>query len=522
MKNVDNLRFFNQPVEADKWVWRIENGVGDYIRKEGNKSLWYIVLWESKRQGVLVDGITRREFATLLVQECADALSESDTVNKVFHNIESFKYKSNLQDFEKEPEKSFVRGWVNDLSDLLTNDVPSETTPDGFTLEQRMQEYLTNSTANETYAKVCIHPIYNGKTATMSVENYVSKRFWDEHRPSRIVIFECVEDRLTEEKVEMLYGRFGSLSNTKLFIASTHSFSTNVVIEAGRHDIGLVMVNPKYKVDENCFVLPRTRAVQIPEEILWERMLLGEEKMTVPILALDGRRIDDSLSFILCKYASCKKKNLFVAAPILSDDDIEAKALQLVKPQVDFYVSFLRKCGPHDKVPVCEFDPYLLAEEMGLTVNRGKTGKNLGHIDIGHKKVTLTNRLEDDDPSDRFSMGHEIGHHVFHREVSKKLEDGQHHIVSDSKRWLEHHAHYFASCLLMPAPVISLLYAIYWKKEFKSEKVCPLFVNRDYYHDPVFQRVVGPVARKMNVSLQAAYIRLHKMGLLLHKEKTAK
>ena len=137
MKNVDNLRFFNQPVEADKWVWRIENGVGDYIRKEGNKSLWYIVLWESKRQGVLVDGITRREFATLLVQECADALSESDTVNKVFHNIESFKYKSNLQDFEKEPEKSFVRGRVNDLSDLLTNDVPSETTPDGFTLEQR-------------------------------------------------------------------------------------------------------------------------------------------------------------------------------------------------------------------------------------------------------------------------------------------------------------------------------------------------------------------------------------------------
>ena len=44
MKNEDNLRFFNQPVEADKWVWRIENGVGDYIRKEGNKSLWYIVL----------------------------------------------------------------------------------------------------------------------------------------------------------------------------------------------------------------------------------------------------------------------------------------------------------------------------------------------------------------------------------------------------------------------------------------------------------------------------------------------
>ena len=522
MKNVDNLRFFNQPEEADKWVWRIENGVGDYIRKEGNKSLWYIVLWESKRQGVLVDGITRREFARLLVQECADALSESDTVNKVFHNIESFKYKSNLQDFEKEPEKSFVRGWVNDLSDLLTNDVPSETTPDGFTLEQRMEEYLINSTAKETYAKVRIRPIYNGKMATMSVENYMSQRFWNENRPSFTVIFECVEERLTEEKVEMLYGRFGLLRNTKLFIASTHSFSTNVVIEAGRHDFGLVLVNLKHEVDENCFIFPRTRGDQIPEEILWQRMLLGEEKMTVPILAFDGKRIDDSLSFILYKYASCDKDNLFVAAPVLSNSDIEAEAFRLVKPQVDFYVSQLRQCGPCDKVPTCEIDPYLLAKEMGLTVNRGKTGKNLGHIDIGRRKVTLSNRLKADDPSDRFSMAHEIGHKVFHGKVSEKLGDGQHHIVPDTKRWLEYHAQYFASCLLMPAPVISLLYAIYWKKEFKREKIGRLFVDKDYYNDPVFQRVVGPVARKMNVSLQAAYIRLKKMGLLLNKNKTIK
>ena len=522
MKNEDNLRFFNQPQEADKWIWRVENVIGDWIRKEGNKSLWYIVLWESKRQKVLIDEITRREFATLLVQECADALSESDTVDKVFHNIESFKYKQNLNCLNKEPEMSFVRKWVDTVSNLLTKDVITEPTPDGFTLEQRMQEYLKNTTTNETYAKVCIRPIYNDKTATMSVEKYMSQRFWDEHRPSQIVIFECVEESLTEEKVEMLYGRFGTLSNTKLFIASTHSFSSNVMKEAGRHDVGLVLVNPKFKVDENCFVLPRARASEISDELLWKRMLEGKEKITEPILVFDGQRIDDSLSFILYKYASCDKKNLFVAAPVLTDEEIEAKALQLVKPWVDSYVSLLCKCGPNDKVPVCEIDPYLLAEEMGLTVKRGKTGKNLGHIDIGHKKVTLTNRLEDDDPSDRFSMGHEIGHHVFHREVSKKLEDGQHHIVSDSKRWLEHHAHYFASCLLMPAPVISLLYAIYWKKEFKSEKVCPLFVNRDYYHDPVFQRVVGPVARKMNVSLQAAYIRLHKMGLLLHKEKTAK
>lgn len=517
MKNKENIKLFNQPEQADNWVWRIENGVGDWIKKKNDKSFWYIVLWESKRQGILKEGTTREEFCRLLVQECPGALSKSDTVDTIFHSIEKFKYKRQLKDFDKLQDMSFVRGYVNEVSALLTTDVPSQTATDGFTLEQRMEEYLTSTTASENFTKVCIRPIYNGKTATMSLENYVSQRFMEEHRPSRTVIFECVNETVTEEKVEMIYGRFCTMSNTKLFIASTHAFSGNVKKEAELRDIGLVLVNPQYKVNEHCFVLPRVRADQPSEEVMWLRMLEGKEKMTVPILAYDNDRIDDSLSFILYKHALCEKKNLFVAAPVLSDCEIEAEALQLVKPQVDKFVSQLRQCGPHDKVPFCVIDPYSIAKKMGLTVNRGKTGRHLGQIDIAHKEVTLSDRQEYDDPSDRFSMSHEIGHHIFHHPISEKLKDGHHHIVTYAKRWLEHHAHYFASCLLMPAPVIRMLYDIYWKKEFKSEKVSPIYVDKNYYYDPIFQRVIGPVARKMKVSKQAAYIRLHKMGLIFDK-----
>lgn len=517
MFNKDNLIYFNQPNEADNWVWRIENGVGDWVRKQNNKSFWYVVLWESKRAGILVKDITREEFATLLVQECMEALSEGDTVEKIVYSIEKFQYKRHLKEFDKQPDLSFIRTYVRDVSDLLTRDVPNKTKNDVFTLEQRMREFLTNATAKEAYAKVCFHPIYEGKTATMSVENYVSKKFWDENRPSRRVIFECIDESLTEEKVEMLYGRFGSLSNTKLFIASTHTFSGNVKKEAGRHDIGLVLVNPEHQVTEKNFVLPRTRGNQQPDEVLWHRMLIGEEKMTVPILTYDSGRIDDSLSYILYKHASCDKKNLFVSAPILSDAEIENVALELVKPQVERYVSLLSQWNLSDKVPVCEIDPYQLAKDMGLTVNRGKTGRKLGHIDIGHKKVTLSSRVKEKAPGDRYSMAHEIGHNIFHRRISEKAEDGCHHIVSNTKKWLEHHANYFASCLLMPAPVIRLLYNIYWKKEFKSEKVAPLHIQQTYYQDPIFQRVVCPVARKMKISPNAAYLRLKKMGLLIIK-----
>lgn len=514
MKNKENLKYFNQPDEADKWVWRIENGVGDWVRKQNNKNFWYIVLWESKRADILTKDVTREIFATLLVQECVEALSEGDTVDKIVFSIEKFPFKRHLKEFDKQPDSSFVRKYVDEVSALLTCDVPIIPSAEEISLEQRMHEYLTNATSSETYAKVCIHPIYNGKTATMSVENYVSKRFWDEHRPSHTVIFECVDESLTEEKVEMLYARFGSLSNTKLFIASTHSFSSGVKKAAEHFDIGLVLVNPQHKISEDNFVLPRTRGNQQPEEEQWLRMLVGDEGMVVPILAYDAGRIDDSISYILYKHASFDKKNLFVAAPILSDDEIEAVALNLIKTQVDRYVSLLRQCKPSDKVPVCEIDPYKIAKDMGLMVNRGKIGKKLGHIDNGHKFVTLSSRIKDKDPRDRYSMAHEIGHHIFHQRVSEKAEDGHHHIVPSTKKWLEHHANYFASCLLMPTPVIRLLYAIYWEKEFKNNKVAPLHVKNPYYKDFNFQHVACPIARKMKVSPNAVYIRLKKLGLL--------
>ena len=515
MKNKENQLLFYQPEDAENWVWRVNNGVGNWVRERGNKSFWYLVMWVSIHIGVLKEGTTMAEFSRLLIQECEEELAESDTADKIYHSMEKFQYKRNLKYFEKQMEKSLIRDWVNEVSLLLTKDIQVESTPTDFTLEGRMEEYLNNSISSEPYKKICIRPIYNGKTATMSVESYVSQYFMDTNRPTSKVIFECVDETLTEEKVEMLYGRFGSMSNTKLFIASTHSFSCSVKKEAESHSIGLVLVDPKHIVNENNFILPRSQGSQDSEVLLWNKMLVGEEKMTEPILAYDRQRIDNSLSFVLYKYASCDKDNLFVTAPVLSDRHIEKEALRLVKPQVNLFVSQLRQCSVSDKVPTCEIDPYKIAEDMGLSVDRGKTGRNLSQIDVVHKKVTLSTRLEANKPRDRFSMAHEIGHHIFHVRVSKKLEDGRHHIVSNTKRWLEHQAHHFASCLLMPAPVIRLLYDIYWKKEFKSEKVRPIHVNKDYYDDPVFQHVVAPIARKMNVSLQATYIRLKKLGLCL-------
>ena len=87
------------------------------------------------------------------------------------------------------------------------------------------------------------------------------------------------------------------MTNTKLFVVSTHAFSGQVKKEADRHHIGLILVSPNHEITEDSFVLPRTPGSQNDEEVLWHMMLVGTNDMTKPILVYDSGRIDDSLSF---------------------------------------------------------------------------------------------------------------------------------------------------------------------------------------------------------------------------------
>jgi Zn-dependent peptidase ImmA (M78 family) len=513
MINSKNKKFFHNPDEADNWIWRIVNGVGDWVR-DHDKSFWYFVKWESIRMGVLKDDLSHECFARLLKEECDAALEERDNQKTLFYNIEKFKYKKHLKDFDKQPDSSYIRTYENELSDLLTKDVLVQNTTKDFSLEQRMHDYLSISTEKESLTSIYAKPMYNGKTATLSLEKYASKRFQDERKPSYTIIFECIDEKVTEEKVDMLYGRFGTLSNTKLFIASSHSFSRQVKGEAEQHNIGLVLVNPQYAVNENCFVLPRTLLNQPDEEAVWNLMLVGEEKNTIPIIIYDKGKTVDSLSYTLYHNANCDKRNLFIPAPILRNDKIEEIAYRIVRPSVNYYLRELDHYNTTGTVPKCVIDPFRIAKNMGLSVVRGKTGGNLGYINVNERKITLSEQNNSSRESERFSVAHEIGHHILHQQVSETAQDGAHAIVPRTRKWLEHHANHFASCLLMPAPIVRELYAIYWKKKFNNRIISPLVLKEPYYMQPLFQQIAGPIARNMNVSLTAVYLRLVRMNLI--------
>ena len=140
------------------------------------------------------------------------------------------------------------------------------------------------------------------------------------------------------------------------------------------------------------------------------------------------------------------------------------------------------------------------------------------NINLKSHEVTLSKKVNAFSDQERFSMSHEIGHDVLHSLREKALaNDGiPRELRSDEKKVMEQQANYFASCLLLPREMTKLMYEIYWKKEFHSDNVKPLYVNqKEYYKKRIFQRIIGPASRHLNVSMEALMYRLHDIGLVV-------
>jgi Zn-dependent peptidase ImmA (M78 family) len=220
-----------------------------------------------------------------------------------------------------------------------------------------------------------------------------------------------------------------------------------------------------------------------------------------------------SMKDLLSKNKISVNRTQEIKAPVLYNDDIEEIAMDIIKPQVDELVSLLQRCGVNDEVPPCIIDPYKVAENMGLCIERGYTGDEYALIDIEGRIVTISDKTQLYYHCARFGMGHEVGHYVLHQDVMVLARKTRQTINPTEKNWMERQANHFASCLLMPAPVIRLLFDHFVKRHLGTVSY-PLSYKGSCFNNCI----LGPLAKTMNVSAEAATIRLEKLGLVCSQQ----
>lgn len=509
MDNVSVLECFAQPMEMEHWCWSMENHVIPWVKSK-NKSYWEVVRWTSIHQRRVLKEISREKFCELLITLFKPLLDPGDSPSSLKSSMNIFKFNSELKFFDKLGDSHLLKILVAEVDSLFDKQDDSDVTTTTVvpTVQSRLMDYLYDLQSKLPFARVLLHPTYCNFTATVSMEHYTTKAFFNLGNPTMITVYECVETKVDANVVVGLAGQYMDDRRIKLFIVSPNGYDNRTYSVADNRNVGLIQVDPSKALEDSCFVHWRTMAGENPQMIMRD-MLMGRVPMSLPLLIGDGSFFSISMTEVLSRYGFSTTDGVANKAPLYTDDDIEQIAYAMVKNKAEMYVSQLKGFDYHStKVPYFEIDPYEIARNCGIKV-RWKKMRNMADINTRRHEMSLSNNVTRYSNSEAFSVSHEIGHNELHSDVSGVL-------LEDEKRIMEHQANYFASCLLMPRELVRLMYEIYWKKEYHKEQVRPLFVVHDRYdQSPIVQRIIGPCSRHLNVSMQAMMYRLHDLGLVV-------
>lgn len=511
MDNTKIKECFSQPMELDGWKWAIKNHIGHWVKAKG-KSYWEVVRHVSISRGVLKD-ISREKFGELLLTLCSSIFDPSDTSKSLKYDMDKFRYNKDYINYNRLPDSHLLRTLEEEVHALFDTERDDETTmTPAPTIESRLGEYLYKLQEKYVNTRVIERPTYCNFTATFSMEQYMSRAFFNQQKPSQIMVFECVNDKVDAIKVTQLAGQYMDERKIKLFIVSTHGFDNRTYSTAENRDVGLIKIDPKQPMDESCFVLWRSEDT-IEQLHSLDLMLVDRMPMSVPMIIVDGDYLYTSFTHMLQHYGFQTVESEPAHIHAYDKEEIEEIAYNMVKDKADHFAALLKSFDyRHKDVPYFEINPYQIARKRGIKVKWEET-LNMADINIKKHEVRLSKGVKRYSPREQFSMGHEIGHDVLH---SKDEYKNPSTLSRDDYCQMEREANYFSSCLLMPREVTRLMYEIYWKKEYHEDDVKPLPIIKNLrYKSPLFQRIIGPASRHLNVSMDALMYRLRDMGLVV-------
>ncbi len=512
---------FAQPAEVPHWIFVIENRIGPWIKDKGNKALWDVVLFASQREGIVKKPLSRLKFSNLLVALCPMALEVSDTASSIKASMEKSPFtKKQMNDFDHLPDTHALRLLVSEIEDLFFSEDDYEPpTEPAFTLKNRLEDYLKDTVDEQTEKMPCSviveHPVYGTITPTLSIETFQTTKFKEAKTPSHIVAYECFDRIVDRDKIYSLIGQYNRMQGVKLWVVSTSGFRNDVVCAARDNFIGLMRIDLSTGVNTDSFILPRSVEDHVRQQQGVETMK-GLRYMEYPLLSWRDNTVTSSMAEILAADGVRIKKGLLLKSPIIPNEEIEELADELT-----------------DQLPSWDLLPVNLNRLCNLCDLSWQFGdlpaEQLGIIALNKDCVTINYKLRFDEHRMRFTLAHELGHHILHKDLleSNKLTSfgetmstlaNTTPVSGDELSWLEHHANHFAACILMPRRIVEEQYKKYYDyylSNIYGYRLTPLYWDENN-HSAMQNclRVLGPLSRRFGVSVEAMKWRLKSLEWL--------
>ncbi|GEM_PF-3573617 len=543
VRDSENLiSYFTNGDEAVRWVNTVNSGGREWIEKR-NKQHWELIKFVSIQRGIINEDCTRKTFANILITFCPDAVSAGESFQKLATSMAHYAYVGKLKQLDKVFETHLVRTHIKDAEDFLDN-VPTmpQGTPSKPSIADRMEAYLRTvvEQGEDKYpiSKLVVKPQYEDVCPALSIEIFVNRQFFEQKLPSQIVAFEILDKLVDDLNANALVGKYSNMKNIKLFIVSPKGLTPDVKKTLLNHGVGFVCISEAREISENSYVLPRVSKGEprrfsvcglrsISEMLQWENPFQPCENQPKeePLSIADNEGESLSLVDVLKKYnVKLNGEQIFVV-PYLKTEEIEAKANELTSGIVEGLLNEIRDKGLN---PLADYsvNPFEICRRMGLK-SEGITMDNslLGRFVPSEHVIQLNTSVSDYYPRYRFTMAHELGHHVLH---SKIFEDSGTESVQETEitlslgasqqQKLEIQANLFASYLLMPQKLVVVLYKILFDifvTQRYGDSFHPLYYSEKQSETwPSYNDIVRNMARILDVSEEALTIRLKDLNLM--------
>lgn len=562
-RDIDLASNFISEELAGEWISAITGHIAHWIYEEKHdKSLWDLVRYVSKDRFIASKNkkLPRRLFAEMVFTFCREALTEDETAAKIRSSMEHYKYATQLSAGIIPHEAQTLTDVISNFFDGVFKNNPEENqTP---TLASRLEDYIRgvvyDSTEYAPFQQIRINPDYgNDVTPTLTIEEYQNQKFLNLNKPSSIVAYKCIDSELDKKTLNDYFVTYREYKNLKkLYIVGRYHLKSDVYQRAEDIGVGYVYINPNREMTPDSYELPRSIGDYYSTN-RYVDMVLGNIPMQQSLIVCNGRQVTTSLADSLHAHGVAIKKSLELKAPILLFNDIEAISDELTQTYVDDRITSIKKIYdclnghlyengnrlvnvrkeghsyvervPYKRWSDFSIDPFLLTKEEGLDYSYQALPDNqLGRFDLMEGKIVLSSEGLSNFDRLRFTMAHEYGHYKLHKTL---LQEHNVHSFGDTedtitemitirdndRKWLERQANHFASCLLMPAKLVGILFSVLHKEfvhDVYGDKLGPIYYNENQPETySTFNTIVSGMAEMLNVSKTAMKLRLERLKL---------
>lgn len=562
-RNIELAGHFISEDLAGEWISAITGHIAHWIYEEKHdKSLWELVRHVSKDRFIASKNkkLPRRLFAEMVFTFCREALTKDETVSKIQSSMEHYEYATQLSADTIPYEAKVLIDVISGFFDGGTKNNPEVI--QSPTLASRLEDYIRgvvyDSTEYAPFYQIRINHDYgNDVMPTLAIEEYQNQKFLNLNKPSSIVAYKCIDSELDKKTLNDYFVTYRENKNLKkLYIVGRYHLKSDVYQRAEDIGVGYVYINPNREMTPDSYELPRSIGDYYSTN-RYVDMVLGNIPMQQALIVCNGRQVTTSLADSLHTLGVAIKKSLELKAPILSFKDIEAMADELTKTYVDDRMTSIRKIYGRldghlyeignklvnvrkeghsyvERVPFRRWsdfsiDPFLLAQEEGLNYAYQDLPNNLlGRFDLMEGKIVLSSEGLSNFDRLRFTMAHEYGHYKLHKTL---LQEQNVHSFGDTqdtitemitirdneRKWFERQANHFASCLLMPANLVGILFSALHKEFVQyiyGDKLGPIYYNENQPETySTFNTIVSGMAEMLNVSKTAMKLRLERLKL---------